>query len=170
MSFSAKTLYFLSSARNRFKQYCHVVFVPIQNEYKILQGAYKILEYFAKLNERRILSKEIVHTTFGSTSQEDYDVQIAVVTRTEPPQIPGHTNYARSVRQPFHSNTGLRFSREIAVATIEPFQMLRSPCVIDTNFTILRHFLLKLYAPCIFLYYSLDFSQTQSFHCLLTHS
>ena len=37
------------------------------------------------------------------------------------------------------------FFREMAVATIGPFQMLRSLCVIDTNFTILRHFLLKLW-------------------------
>jgi hypothetical protein len=68
----------------------------------------------------------------------DHDVQISVGTRVEPPQhcyiaqIPEHTNYARSVRQPF-----LRFSREMAVATKRPFQMLRSLCVIDTNFTIL---------------------------------
>jgi hypothetical protein len=92
-----------------------------------------------------MLCNEIVHTTFGSTSQEDHDVQITVVTRVEPPQISGHTNYARSVRQPFPSNTGLRFSRETAVATIGPFQMLRSLCVIDMNFTILRHFLLKFW-------------------------
>jgi hypothetical protein len=59
-------------------------------------------------------------------------------------KIPGHTNYVRSVRQPFPSNTDLRFSREMAVATIGPLQMLRSLCVIDTNFTILGHFLLKL--------------------------
>jgi hypothetical protein len=78
-------------------------------------------------------------------------VQIAVGTRVEPPQniyialIPGHANYARSVRQPFSSHTGLRFSREMAVATIGPFQMLRSLCVIDTNFTKWRHFLLKLW-------------------------
>jgi hypothetical protein len=72
-------------------------------------------------------------------------VQIAVGMRVEPPQIPAHTNYARSVRQPFPFNTGLRFSREMAVATIGPFQMLRLLCVIDTNFTILRHFLLKLW-------------------------
>jgi hypothetical protein len=32
-----------------------------------------------------------------------------------------------------------------AVATIGLFQMLRSLCVIDTNFTILLHFLLKLW-------------------------
>jgi hypothetical protein len=36
-------------------------------------------------------------------------------------QIPGHTDYARSVRQPFPSNTDLCFFREIAVATIGPF-------------------------------------------------
>jgi hypothetical protein len=89
------------------------------------QGAYKLSEYFAKLDDRCILSNELVHTTFGSTSQEDHDVQISVGTRAEPPQIPGHTNYARSVRQPFPSNTGLRLSHEMAVATIGPFQMVR---------------------------------------------
>jgi hypothetical protein len=110
-----------------------------------MQGAYKLSEYFAKLDDRYILCNEIVHTTFGSMSQVDHNVQIAVVTRVEPPQISGHTIYAWSVRQPFPSNTGLRVSREMAVATVGPFQMLRSLCVIDTNFTILRHFLLKLW-------------------------
>jgi hypothetical protein len=112
---------------------------------RTVQGAYIFTQYFAKLDDRCILCNEIVHTTFGSTSQEDHDVQTAVGTRVEPPQIPGHTYYARSVRQPFPSNTGLRFYREMAVATIGPFQMLRSLCVIDRNFTILRHFLLKLW-------------------------
>jgi hypothetical protein len=85
-----------------------------------------------------------------AVSYSDNDVQISVETRVEPPkncyiaQIPGHTNYSRSVRQPFPSNTGLRFSHKMAVATIEPFQMLRSLFVIDTNFTIMRHLLLKL--------------------------
>jgi hypothetical protein len=60
-------------------------------------------------------------------------------------KIPGHTNYAWSVRQQLPSNTGLSFSHEMAVGTIGPFQTLRSLCVIDTNFTILRHFLLKLW-------------------------
>jgi hypothetical protein len=83
-------------------------------------------------------------------SQEDHDVQIAVRTRVEPrqnryiTQIPGHTNYTRLVRQPFPSNTGLRFSRELTVVTIGPFQMLHSLCVISMNFMILQHFLLKL--------------------------
>jgi hypothetical protein len=42
-----------------------------------------------------------------TVSYSDHDVQIAVGTRVEKPQnfyfaqIPGHTNYARSVRQPF---------------------------------------------------------------------
>jgi hypothetical protein len=81
-----------------------------------IQRAYKLSEYFAKLDDRCILCNEIVRTTFGSTSQKDHDVQIAVGTRVEPPQFSGHTNYARSVRQPFPSNTGLRFSREMAVA------------------------------------------------------
>jgi hypothetical protein len=39
-------------------------------------------------------------------------------------QSPGHTNYAQSERQPLPSNTGLRFSHEMAVATIGPFQIL----------------------------------------------
>jgi hypothetical protein len=80
----------------------------------------------------------------------DHDVQITVGTRVKPPhncyiaQIPGHTNYAQSVKQPFSSITGLSFTREMAVATIGPLQMLRLLCVIDMNFTILRHFPLKL--------------------------
>jgi hypothetical protein len=70
-------------------------------------------------------------------------------THIEPPlncyiaQITGHANYARSVRQPFTSNTGLHFSRQIAVATIGPFQM-SVHCAIDMNFMILQNFLLKL--------------------------
>src|SRR5215510_13649242 len=89
------------------------------------------------INYRNILQNLCngnVHTTFGSTSSVDHDVQIAFGTRVEPPQIPGHTNYARSVRQPFPSSIGLHFSREMEVATIRPFQMLRSLCVIDKNF------------------------------------
>jgi hypothetical protein len=70
--------------------------------------------------------------------------------RVDPPQncyivqIPGRTNHTQSVKQPFPSNNGLRFSREMSIATIGPFQILRSLCVIHTNFTILRHFLHKL--------------------------
>jgi hypothetical protein len=64
-----------------------------------------------------------------AVSYSDNEIQISVGTRVEPPQnryiaqIQGHANYARSVRQPFLSNTGLRFSREMAVATIRPFQI-----------------------------------------------
>ena len=48
-----------------------------------------------------ILCNETVHTIFGSTSQEDHDVQTAVGTGVEPPQncyiaqIAEHTDYAR---------------------------------------------------------------------------
>jgi hypothetical protein len=76
---------------------------------------------------------------------------IAVGTRAEQPQncyivqIPGNTNYAQLVRQPFPSDTGLCFSHETAVATTGPFQMLQSLCIINIKFTILRHFLLKLW-------------------------
>jgi hypothetical protein len=86
-----------------------------------------------------------------ANSYSDHNVQIAVGTRIEPPQncyigqIPGQTNYARSVRQPFPFNTGLRFPREMAVANIGPFEILRSLCVIETNYTILRHFVLMLW-------------------------
>jgi hypothetical protein len=110
-----------------------------------MQGAYKLSEHFAKLDDRCILSNEIVNTTFRSKSQKDHYVQLVVGTRFEPLQIPGQANYALSVRQPFPSNTGLGFSREMAVATIGPFQMLRSLCVMDTNFMILRCLLLKLW-------------------------
>jgi hypothetical protein len=110
-----------------------------------MQCAYILSEYFSKLDDRCILCNEIVHTTFGSTSQEDHDVQIAAGTRVEPPQISRPTNYAWSVRQPFPSNTVLRFSREMAVAAIGQFQLLLSLYAIDTNFTILRHFLLILW-------------------------
>jgi dTDP-4-dehydrorhamnose 3,5-epimerase-like enzyme len=66
-------------------------------------------------------------------SYSDHDIQMAVRMRVEPlqncyiAQIPGHTNCAHLVRQPFSSNTGLRFSGEMAVATVGPFQMLRLP-------------------------------------------
>jgi hypothetical protein len=58
-----------------------------------------------------------------AVSYSDHDVQIDFGMRSEPPQncyiaqIPGHTNYVRSVRKPFPSNTGLYFSHEMAVVT-----------------------------------------------------
>jgi hypothetical protein len=120
-----------------------------------IQGAYKMSDDFAKPYFHKYWTETHDVTTIWKWKVcgfiSDHDVQIAVGTCVEPlqlcniAQIPGHTNYARSVRQPFPSNTGLRFSREMAVATIGPFQMLPSLCVIDTNFTILRHSLLKLW-------------------------
>jgi hypothetical protein len=65
-----------------------------------------------------------------AVSYSDQDVQISFGMRVEQPQnfciaqIPEYTNYARSARQPFPSNTGLSFSREMAVATIKLFQNL----------------------------------------------
>jgi hypothetical protein len=115
-----------------------------------VQSAYKLSEYFAKPYFHKYWT-EIHVTTIWKRNVcsfiSDHDVQIAVGMHVEPPQnchiaqIPEHTNYARSVRQPFPSNIGLRISREITVATIGRFQILHSLCVIDTNFTILRHFL-----------------------------
>jgi hypothetical protein len=62
-----------------------------------------------------------------AVSYSDHDIQIVARMCIEPPQycyiaqIPGHTNYARSVRQ----HTGLCFSCEMAVATLEPFSVIR---------------------------------------------
>jgi hypothetical protein len=75
-----------------------------------------------------------------AVSFSDDDVRVAFGTRVELSQncyiaqIPGHTNYARSVRQPFSPIAGLRFSREMALATLGPFQILCSPCVIRHEF------------------------------------
>jgi hypothetical protein len=55
--------------------------VHLNNLCDNIQSAYKLSEYFGKLDNRCILCNEIVHTTFGSTSQEDHDVQTAVETR-----------------------------------------------------------------------------------------
>jgi hypothetical protein len=114
------------------------------NYRSILQN--HIHKYWTEINDVTTIWKRNVCSFIT-----DHDVQIAVGTRVESPQncyiaqIPGHTNYSRSVRQQFFSNTGLLFSREMTVSTIGPFQIWRSLCVIDTNFTILRHFLLKLW-------------------------
>jgi hypothetical protein len=101
-----------------------------------------------RVNYRSIMQNHI----FTNTEQKYMMLlPFAIRTRPEPPQncyiaqIPGHTNYAQSVRQPFLSNTALRFSHEMTVATIGPFQILHSLRVIDMNFMILWHFLLKLW-------------------------
>ena len=91
------------------------------NIYYLLSETYAIQKY--KGNTSGALLWQLFLYKLA-TSQEYHDVQIAVGTRVEPPQncyiaqISGHTNYARLVRQPFPPNTGLRFSREMAVATI----------------------------------------------------
>jgi hypothetical protein len=100
-----------------------------------LQGAYKLSQYFAKPYFHKYWTEMHDVTTTSKRNVcsfiSDHYVQIDVGTRVELPQncyiaqIPGHTNYARSVRQPFPSNIGLRFSREMTVATIGPFQILR---------------------------------------------
>jgi hypothetical protein len=94
--------------------------------------------YSVSINYRRILQNHIFTHTGQKymmllpfergmfvVSYSDHDAEIAVGTHVDPPQncyiaqIPEHTNCARSVRQPFPSNTGLRFSREMAVAIVE---------------------------------------------------
>jgi hypothetical protein len=125
-----------------------------------VQGAYKLSEYFAKPYFHKYWTYVQDVTTIWKwnvcsfiVTLNLFDVRHTCDTadvQTILTQIPGRTNYARSVRQPFPSNNGLRFSREMAVATIRPFQMLPSLCVIDTNFTILPHFLLKLWRNEIF--------------------
>ena len=53
-------------------------------------------------------------------------------------------NYRR-ISEPFPSNTGLRFSREMAVATIGPFQMYTFSVCNLHEFHDTWHFLLKLW-------------------------
>jgi hypothetical protein len=110
-----------------------------------IQGAYKLSEYFAKLDDRCILCNENVHTTFGSTSQEGPDVQIAVGTRVEPPQIPGHTNYDRSVRQQFPLQQWFTLFPRDGSGDYRTIPNVSSLCVIDANFTILRQLLFQLW-------------------------
>jgi hypothetical protein len=97
------------------------------------------------------LGREIVHTTFGLTTLEDHNVQIAVGTPLEPPQHcyfsqnQAHTNYVRSVgRAAILSNNDVCFSREMALASLRPFQMYVYCVVFDTNFNIMAHFQLKI--------------------------
>jgi len=47
--------------------------------------------------------------------------------------LQGAFKLSEKVRQPFPTNTFLRFSREMGVATIGPFQMLRSLCVCNRH-------------------------------------
>jgi hypothetical protein len=87
----------------------------------------------------------------GETSQEDHDVQITVGTRVEPlHRANSRTHLLRSVGEAAisfqHWFTLFPRDRSSDYRTIP----LRSQCVIDTNFTILRHFLLKLWRNEIF--------------------
>jgi len=54
-------------------------------------------------------------------------------------------NYRRRWGSHFLPTLVYAFPRGMAVETVGTFQMLRSLCVIHTNFTIWRHFLLKLW-------------------------
>jgi hypothetical protein len=120
----------------------------------LLQGAYKLSEYFAKTYFHKHWTEIHDVTTNWKmnvcSSISYHDVQIAVGTRVEPPQnyyiaqIPEHTDYARSVAANSLQHW-FTLSLEMTIAIIGPFQMLRSPSVIDTNFTILWHFILKLW-------------------------
>jgi hypothetical protein len=102
------------------------------------------------LDDRCSLCREIVHTTFGLTTLEDHDVQIAVGMPVEPPQrcyfsqIQAHTNYALLEGQPFCQTMMYAFPREMALAALRPFQMYVHCVVFDTNFNIMSHFQLKI--------------------------
>jgi hypothetical protein len=146
-------LFCLESQYYHFPKYCrfllnHTVFV-IGKLFPHLH----IHKYWVRINYRIILQNLMTDTSYVTELFiPPSDRRLKRPTTSKLPsksalnrhKIPVHTTYARSVRKPFHFNTGLCFSREMAVATIGPFQMLRSLCVIDMNFTTLRHFLLKL--------------------------
>jgi hypothetical protein len=133
--------------------YVKIISFDLKNQtHCFKQGVYKLSEYFAKPYFHKYWTKIHDVTTIWKRNVCSFivtlnaiDVRPCVPQNCYIVQIPGHTNYAQSVRQPFPSNTGFRFSRKMAVATIGPSQILRSLCVIDMNFTILRHFLLKLW-------------------------
>jgi hypothetical protein len=98
---------------------------PINSNYRVRINCRSILyNYIFTNTEQKYMMLLPFERGMFAVSYSDHDVQIAVATRVEPPQncyitqIPGHTNYAQSVRQPFPSNTGLRFSSEMAVTTI----------------------------------------------------
>jgi hypothetical protein len=98
-----------------------------------LQGAHKLSEYFAKPYFHKYWSEIHYVTTIWKKNIFSFIVTLNAFnvrpTRVEQPQkcfiaqISGHTNYAQSVRQPFPSNTGLRFSHQMAIANIGPFQI-----------------------------------------------
>jgi hypothetical protein len=111
-----------------------MVICCVTKHYAEIQGAYTLSEDFAEPYFHKYWTEIHYVTTIWKRNVCSFIVTLNAFdvrpTRVEPPQkcyiaqIPGHTNYARSVRQPFPSNTGLRFSREMAVATVGPFQML----------------------------------------------
>jgi hypothetical protein len=102
--------------------------------YVIIQSAYKLSEDFAKPYFYKYWIEINDVTSIWKTNVCSFIVTLNAFdvhpTRVEAPlncytaKIPGQTNYARSARQPFPSNTGLHFSREMAVTTIGPFQVL----------------------------------------------
>jgi hypothetical protein len=145
-----------------FHTHCSIVRCPVtlnlsftvSSEEENLHSIVFYLIYRMHINYQSILQNHIFTNTgqkymmllpfergLFAVSYSDHNTQIAFATHVESPpncymsQISGHTNYAWSVRQPFLSNTGLRFSREMAVVTVRPFQMLCSLCVIDMNLT-----------------------------------
>jgi uncharacterized membrane protein len=105
------------------KQGIYVPQTTVCSEKLILCGnIIRVLIYRVRINYRSILQNLIFTNTeqkymillpfergMFAVSSSDHDVQIVLRTRVEPPQncyiaqIPGHTNYARSVRQPFYA-------------------------------------------------------------------
>jgi hypothetical protein len=121
----------------------------------IIQGAYELSEDFAESYFHKYWSEIHDVSTIWKRNVCSFIVTLNSFdvrpTSVQPPQncyiaqIPGHK--LRSVGEAAISlqHWFMLFSREALVTIIEPFQMLRSRCVMDTNFTILLHFLLKLW-------------------------
>jgi hypothetical protein len=86
-----------------------------------------------------------------AVSYSDHDVQISVGTRIEPPQNSLHRANARTHQLCSVGEAAIYLQHWFTLfpqdesSDYRIIQMLRSLCVIDTNYTILRHFLLKLW-------------------------
>jgi hypothetical protein len=124
----------------RLIPYCSTISQKLQT--CIIQGAYKLSECFAKPYFHKYWTEIRDVTTIWKRNVCSFIVTLNafdVRPHTWHSRCPGGTPIPAKPsraclvwcsRLPFPSNTGICFSHEMAVATVGPFQMLRSLCVI----------------------------------------